>query len=185
MQLKNTQSCLTRPNCHNRNDYEDGVRMNEVHYLTAEGAERLKNELEYLKGPARDQLAHQPLAEPAALEVGAHDDAELGLDVVRVGERARDAQRFLRRRAAARNGGATTPAGIARLAPGSAQITGLVASTWQNRRLPSGWKAGPTATRRSNGRRSPRTMPRRVSKRLVRRNMRRRAIHSLASGRAR
>jgi transcription elongation factor GreA len=31
--------------------------MNEVHYLTAEGAERLRNELEYLKGPARDQLA--------------------------------------------------------------------------------------------------------------------------------
>ena len=30
--------------------------MSEVHYLTAEGAERLKNELEYLKGPARDQL---------------------------------------------------------------------------------------------------------------------------------
>ena len=30
---------------------------NEVHYLTAEGAERLKNELEYLKGPAREQLA--------------------------------------------------------------------------------------------------------------------------------
>jgi len=33
--------------------------MNEVHYLTAEGAERLKNELEYLKGPARDQLAQR------------------------------------------------------------------------------------------------------------------------------
>lgn len=33
--------------------------MNEVHYLTAEGAERLKNELEYLKGPARDQLAQK------------------------------------------------------------------------------------------------------------------------------
>ncbi len=31
--------------------------MNEVHYLTAEGAERLKNELEYLKGPAREQMA--------------------------------------------------------------------------------------------------------------------------------
>lgn len=33
--------------------------MNEVHYLTAEGAERLKNELEYLKGPAREQLAQK------------------------------------------------------------------------------------------------------------------------------
>ncbi len=33
--------------------------MNEVHYLTAEGAERLKNELEYLKGPAREQLAQR------------------------------------------------------------------------------------------------------------------------------
>jgi transcription elongation factor GreA len=33
--------------------------MNEVHYLTAEGAERLRNELEYLKGPARDQLAQK------------------------------------------------------------------------------------------------------------------------------
>lgn len=31
--------------------------MNEVHYLTAEGAERLKTELAYLKGPAREQLA--------------------------------------------------------------------------------------------------------------------------------
>ncbi len=33
--------------------------MNEVHYLTAEGAERLKNELAYLKGPAREQLAQR------------------------------------------------------------------------------------------------------------------------------
>ncbi|HEX9019055.1 MAG TPA: transcription elongation factor GreA [Anaerolineaceae bacterium] len=33
--------------------------MSDVHYLTAEGAERLKNELEYLKGPARDQLAQR------------------------------------------------------------------------------------------------------------------------------
>jgi transcription elongation factor GreA len=33
--------------------------MNEVHYLTAEGAERLKNELEYLKGPAREQLSQR------------------------------------------------------------------------------------------------------------------------------
>jgi transcription elongation factor GreA len=33
--------------------------MNEVHYLTAEGAERLKSELEYLKGPARDQLSQR------------------------------------------------------------------------------------------------------------------------------
>ncbi len=32
---------------------------NEVHYLTAEGAERLKNELEYLKGPARESLAQR------------------------------------------------------------------------------------------------------------------------------
>lgn len=31
--------------------------MSEVHYLTAEGAERLRNELAYLKGPAREQLA--------------------------------------------------------------------------------------------------------------------------------
>jgi transcription elongation factor GreA len=30
---------------------------NEVHYLTAEGAERLKKELEDLKGPGREQLA--------------------------------------------------------------------------------------------------------------------------------
>lgn len=33
--------------------------MSEVHYLTAEGAERLKNELEYLKGPARQQLSER------------------------------------------------------------------------------------------------------------------------------
>jgi transcription elongation factor GreA len=33
--------------------------MGEVHYLTAEGAERLKNELAYLKGPGRDQLAQR------------------------------------------------------------------------------------------------------------------------------
>lgn len=33
--------------------------MGEVHFLTAEGAERLKNELAYLKGPARDQLAQR------------------------------------------------------------------------------------------------------------------------------
>ncbi|MHC1784460.1 MAG: transcription elongation factor GreA [Anaerolineaceae bacterium] len=31
--------------------------MSEVTYLTAEGADRLKNELEFLKGPSRDQLA--------------------------------------------------------------------------------------------------------------------------------
>lgn len=31
--------------------------MNEVNYLTAEGAERLRNELEELKGPMREQLA--------------------------------------------------------------------------------------------------------------------------------
>lgn len=33
--------------------------MNEVHYLTAEGAERLRQELEYLKGPGREQLAQR------------------------------------------------------------------------------------------------------------------------------
>lgn len=33
--------------------------MGEIHYLTAEGAERLKNELAYLKGPAREQLAQR------------------------------------------------------------------------------------------------------------------------------
>ncbi len=33
--------------------------MNEVHYLTAEGAEKLKTELAYLKGPAREQLAQR------------------------------------------------------------------------------------------------------------------------------
>ena len=33
--------------------------MSDVHYLTAEGAERLKNELEYLKGPARTQLSER------------------------------------------------------------------------------------------------------------------------------
>lgn len=33
--------------------------MNEVHYLTAEGAERLRNELEYLKGTAREQIAER------------------------------------------------------------------------------------------------------------------------------
>lgn len=33
--------------------------MSEVHYLTAEGAEKLKKELEYLKGPAREQLAQR------------------------------------------------------------------------------------------------------------------------------
>jgi transcription elongation factor GreA len=31
--------------------------MSEVSYLTAEGAARLKNELAYLKGPSREQLA--------------------------------------------------------------------------------------------------------------------------------
>lgn len=33
--------------------------MSEVHYLTAEGADRLKKELDYLKGPARQQLAQR------------------------------------------------------------------------------------------------------------------------------
>jgi transcription elongation factor GreA len=33
--------------------------MSEVHYLTAEGAEKIKKELEYLKGPAREQLAQR------------------------------------------------------------------------------------------------------------------------------
>lgn len=33
--------------------------MSEVHYLTAEGAEKLRNELDYLKGPAREQLAQR------------------------------------------------------------------------------------------------------------------------------
>lgn len=33
--------------------------MGEVHYLTAEGAKRLREELDYLKGPARDQLAQR------------------------------------------------------------------------------------------------------------------------------
>jgi transcription elongation factor GreA len=33
--------------------------MSEVHYLTAEGAERLRNELEFLKGPSREQLAQR------------------------------------------------------------------------------------------------------------------------------
>lgn len=33
--------------------------MSDVHYLTAEGAERLKSELEHLKGPAREQLAQR------------------------------------------------------------------------------------------------------------------------------
>jgi len=41
--------------------------MGEVHYLTAEGAERLKNELAYMKGPARDQLAQKLRA---AIELG-------------------------------------------------------------------------------------------------------------------
>ena len=33
--------------------------MSEVHYLTAEGAERLKTELNYLKGTAREQLSQR------------------------------------------------------------------------------------------------------------------------------
>ena len=33
--------------------------MAEKHYLTLEGLERLKNELAYLKGPAREQLAQR------------------------------------------------------------------------------------------------------------------------------
>ena len=41
--------------------------MSEVHYLTAEGAEKLKNELAYLKGPGRDQLA---LRLRAAIQLG-------------------------------------------------------------------------------------------------------------------
>lgn len=32
---------------------------NEIHYLTAEGAERLRSELEFLKGPSREQLAQR------------------------------------------------------------------------------------------------------------------------------
>lgn len=41
--------------------------MSEVTYLTAEGADRLKNELEFLKGPSREQLA---LRLRAAIEQG-------------------------------------------------------------------------------------------------------------------
>jgi transcription elongation factor GreA len=33
--------------------------MGDVHYLTAEGAEKLRNELEFLKGPGREQLAQR------------------------------------------------------------------------------------------------------------------------------
>lgn len=33
--------------------------MSEVHYLTAEGADRLRTELNYLKGTARDELAQR------------------------------------------------------------------------------------------------------------------------------
>lgn len=33
--------------------------MSDVTYLTSEGADRLKNELEFLKGPSRDQLAQR------------------------------------------------------------------------------------------------------------------------------
>jgi transcription elongation factor GreA len=33
--------------------------MGEVSYLTSEGAERLKKEMEYLKGPARDELSQR------------------------------------------------------------------------------------------------------------------------------
>jgi transcription elongation factor GreA len=33
--------------------------MGDVHYLTAEGAKRMKDELAYLKGPGRDQLAQR------------------------------------------------------------------------------------------------------------------------------
>ena len=42
-----------------------------------------------------DELAHQQLAQAAALEVGAHDDGELGLLVVGVGHGAGHAQGFL------------------------------------------------------------------------------------------
>jgi transcription elongation factor GreA len=34
-------------------------KMNDVQYLTAEGAERLRAELEQLKGPAREELAQR------------------------------------------------------------------------------------------------------------------------------
>ncbi len=33
--------------------------MSDVTYLTAEGAERLRNELDFLKGPSRDQLSQR------------------------------------------------------------------------------------------------------------------------------
>jgi hypothetical protein len=41
-----------------------------------------------------DQLVHQQLAQAAALEVAAHDDAELGVDVVGVDHRAHHGQRL-------------------------------------------------------------------------------------------
>lgn len=41
--------------------------MNEVHYLTAEGAEKLRTELDYLKGTGREQLAKRLRA---AIELG-------------------------------------------------------------------------------------------------------------------
>lgn len=41
--------------------------MSEVHYLTAEGAEKLRAELEYLKGPGREELAQRLRA---AIELG-------------------------------------------------------------------------------------------------------------------
>jgi len=50
---------LTRQNYLDGYQFKDGVLMSEVHYLTAEGAERLKKELEQLKGPEREQLAQR------------------------------------------------------------------------------------------------------------------------------
>jgi transcription elongation factor GreA len=65
LQLKNINACLTLPYC-----LESVIIRNELYryflekamssgasYLTAEGAVRLKEELEYLRGPGRTQLA--------------------------------------------------------------------------------------------------------------------------------
>jgi hypothetical protein len=58
-QKNNTPLFIEKLHTKHTGKHEDGERMGEVHYLTAEGAERLKNELAYLKGPARDQLAQR------------------------------------------------------------------------------------------------------------------------------
>jgi transcription elongation factor GreA len=65
MRLRNITNCLNPGNYRRTQAREKSMMekwvghssMTETNYLTAEGAERLKKELEQLKGPAREQLS--------------------------------------------------------------------------------------------------------------------------------